>query len=277
MTTDRATGLRLMLPLCAVGAPRLSACSGVTMFLTTDRNFATAYVLLSATLAMAALLAAMRVRRRGLGLAALLPLGLLVLHPLWTVGASGDCGRTMALGAWVMAGLFGAMLGLELWLARRRPEAGRTRAAILTALPLLLLAVAVWLLPWSLRPLPTQRVYVLSLHASEFAEVSQAQADFRQSHGRYAASLSELGHAERQVWQVGGFYFETTLDADSTGFALRVRPLDWPQRGTWSQFLLHSDGRIFAAPDPGTGDFVDNPGTPSAPASPWAETDWLTR
>jgi len=259
-----------VLVAAVVFAAPLSACQGVSMGLITAQNFATAYVLLSATLAVAALVAAVRVRRRGLGFAALWPLGLLALHPLWTLGQGGNCGKEMAGASWIMAGLFGLILGAELVRARR-PAESRNRAALAVAVPLLLLAGAVWLLPWELQPLPRQYEYALSIRNHEFADVSKAQAEFREAEGRYAASLAELGMNDPEVWQAGGFHFKATLDGTADAFVLRARPLDWPERGNWDQYLFHSDGRMFTAPDPGNGEFVGLPDPPSNPTHPWVE------
>lgn len=264
----------------ALLAQDVSACSGPGRVESSLRNQAIGLAILASMLAAGALMFPLRHLRLGARATTYWPLLILFAHPAVFLFSSTDCGMTARQGSTYVGALWSLMLLVEFLLLcfLRRPRHRLPLWAWAISIGLAAVSGLVWAAPWTLDPLPNQRMNARYLSISSVVE---AQNEFRKQHGRYAEDFSQLqskdnlrGFAVQPDKRVahaspGTLEFEMRLLLGNDSFALIVRTVNWPENGVWTQYLWLANGTVFEKSDPGHDKFLEE----APPINP-AEDGW---
>lgn len=270
----------------ALSAPPVYACSGPGAVEAMVQNTGIASIAAIVLCGLLAVMLPLRLRHFRSSARALWPLALLLPHPLWTLrGGGADCYETMRFASIVVAIVGGLLLGLSLFHELRRsgpPERSLVPTGPAISGALVIFAVGLYLLPWTINPLPVQeRYYRYSFAGSIWSAQTQRHREL----GVYAPSVRVLieeeyldGSADRYTRPVDRerAHFmrllpgRTVPGAEVPGildWALIARPVEFPEGMELVQYLRLADGRRFTKPDPGDGSFLLD----TIPADPEAD------
>lgn len=287
----------------AASATELAACSGPGAPTAIARSIGVGYAAFCLAALFAIPVMLLRFSRLGTSPLSLWPLLLLLIHPAWTVSATGgDCGM-MLQGTAIFASAIWLPLGLWqviAWASLRRCERHPIGVfGLLACVMLLSAAVITYFLPWTLNPPPVQERY---LRYSPFERIQSWQDQYKREHGVFASSATQLygandsqtslfeefmdnGDSPPQVIDRGCYHVGRMLQGTQddplawrtegglSNWAVVVRPVGFPVGHTWVQYLILSDGSVWAKVDPGTGDYLLR-GVPDDPLRDgWRKTE----
>lgn len=213
----------------------------------------------------------------------------LAVQSLALFSSGGDC-QQMAAAAGQLGPVICLLLGAAGLVRSKRASAQQGRSLALLAWTLLFLggAVAAWFGPWSLRPLPSQWVY---LAYPPFSRFKEAQDRISAKTGAPATDFEVLGRGIPHL-QVESTYeannaahlnfhhrFRLLTGSEKSGvaWAILAMPVGWPEGGHWQQFLLLPDGRVYSKDDPGDQRFLLDAIPIDPAADGWVLSDYLSR
>lgn len=290
----------LAVGLFAVFAADLAACSGPGAPTARLHFQGIATLALVVTLLLMLPILLLRFRRVGVDpfviVLAFIPL--VHLQPIFESG-SVDCGRSSAAFAKLITAGVAALLAVEVFRSlgvRRDPRPYPRGAALLATLLLTGLTAGIWMLPWSIDPAPLQYGY---MHDAWIDEFRHGQDAYYKKHGRFASDIRELVEDKKIVdgetaqYLLAAFDEESRIsretlswtgqshslrmlqipDAPAHQWAVIARPVGFPEKSVLHQFIVTSDGQVWAKPDPRDGSFLASK-FPNDPASAgWIASD----